>query len=475
MSMKLANQPDSTNLYEAVRLALRQWHGDNNAPSPIGHLYLFRKVQRNGYTTLRRTTNQVLLDAMEELQQTHEHDMKLLQMRFLDLLPVQRLAHHFNVAESTIFTMQRQAIERLAETLAQMEYHASTAQKALLRTRLEPASYVNLIGIQEHLAQLAQLLVTPGPPWLVAVEGIGGIGKTSIADALLRQLIEQGAFDESGWVSARQTRLNFGGGLQLIERPTLTAETLIEQLLRQLLPELAPPTGSPVEQSLRLLQARLKATPHLLVIDNLETVTDVEGLLPTLQTLAAPTKFLLTSRQSLYTEPNIYHFTVPELSEVHALELIKQEAAWSNLPVLAKSSDAELRPIVQTVGGNPLALRLVIGQTHIHALETLLDELRQAQGQTAENLYHYIYHQAWARLDCLSQKVLLIMPLTPPHGETLNYLAQVGNLPVGDVRLALNKLVMLNLVDARGGLNDRRYSIHGLTRTFLQEQVAKWF
>jgi hypothetical protein len=35
-------------------------------------------------------------------------------------------------------------------------------------------------------------------------------------------------------------------------------------------------------------------------------------------------------------------------------------------------------------------------------------------------------------------------------------------------------LVLLNLVDARGGLHERRYTIHSLTRTFLQEQVAKW-
>lgn len=140
--------------------------------------------------------------------------------------------------------------------------------------------------------------------------------------------------------------------------------------------------------------------PHLIVIDNLETIADVEGLLPTLQTLAAPTKFVLTSRKSLYSEPNIYHFTVPELSTANALRLIQQEAAWSNLPVLATSLEAELLPIVQTVGGNP-ALRLVIGQMHVHALETDLKELRERRG-TTENLYSFIYRHAWDNLDALT-------------------------------------------------------------------------
>jgi hypothetical protein len=35
-------------------------------------------------------------------------------------------------------------------------------------------------------------------------------------------------------------------------------------------------------------------------------------------------------------------------------------------------------------------------------------------------------------------------------------------------------LVRLNLVDVRGDLQQRRYSIHNLTRTFLHEQVLRW-
>lgn len=66
------------------------------------------------------------------------------------------------------------------------------------------------------------------------------------------------------------------------------------------------------------------------------------------------------------------------------------------------------------------------------------------------------------------------MPLGSPLGDDLDYLAEVGDLERDELRMALNQLVSLNLVDARGGLNERRYSIHNLTRTFLEEQVARW-
>ena len=42
------------------------------------------------------------------------------------------------------------------------------------------------------------------------------------------------------------------------------------------------------------------------------------------------------------------------------------------------------------------------------------------------------------------------------------------------VATALDLLVRLNLVESRGGLNERRYTIHSLTATFLLEQVLRW-
>ncbi len=460
-------------LLDDVWQALKQWHGDATAPSPLEYLYLFRAARREAAGNTRRITNEILRNALETLKQSHFEDAGLLQQRFLDLLPVHRLANQMNVAESTAYQLQKQAIERLTAALQQMEEEASAAQKKVLRERLEPSSYTGLIGIEAAAATLETILVKPEAPWLIALEGIGGIGKTSLADFVLRRLIGQAAFDEVGWVTARQFRLNFGGAISTTAQPALTAPALVEKLAMQLLPGMVVSSLS-AEELLRRLQAHVKAVPHLIVIDNLETLPDVESLLPTLQLLSNPSKFLLTSRQSLRVEPNIYHVTVPELSEENALHLIRQEAALSNLPLLAACTDEELVPIFKTVGGNPLALRLVAGQTHVHALEAILQDLEQARGETVENLYTFIYRRAWDSLDQRTRKVLLAMPLAQPGGESLEFLTKVCRLEVGDVRLALNKLVLQNLVDARGGLHERRYSIHGLTRTFLQEQVAKW-
>ncbi len=404
---------------------------------------------------------------------THDTDAELLQYRFLDLWPIQRLANHYNMAESTIYSMQSKAIERLAETLCQMELDGSAKQKALLVARLEPSSYINLIGVGALVSQLKQVLTNEDSPWLVSLEGIGGIGKTSLVDLTVRQLIYQGVVDEVGWVTARHIRFNLGGAISELAEPALTSTMLVERLVAQLMPELAA-TQLSIAELVQALRSRLKTIPHLIVIDNLETLVDVESLLPTLYTLVNPSKIILTSRESLRKEANIFPLQLTELNHADALTLLRQEAMQSNLPLLAECADEELAPLITAVGGNPLALRLVTGQSHVHSLESILEDLKSARGEPTSNLYTFIYRRAWESLDPMTKKIFLAMPLTKPSGETLEFLASICGMDVGDVRNGLNTLVLRNLVDVRGGLHERRYSIHSLTRTFLQDDIGKW-
>jgi tetratricopeptide (TPR) repeat protein len=116
----------------------------------------------------------------------------------------------------------------------------------------------------------------------------------------------------------------------------------------------------------------------------------------------------------------------------------------------------------------------VVGQLHIHALPAILHDLAAVNSRKVESLYTFIYRRAWDNLDEPARRLLLAMPLTDSHGGDLDFLASVSALGDGDLRHALDTLVMLNLVDARGELHHRLYTIHSLTRTFLQEQVAKW-
>lgn len=472
--MTNATESSESSLESRIHQAFRYWHDPTRDDGVLTDLLTFADpISREGDAPRTRTNN-FLREALQRLATDQPDDAELLTARFIERIPADQVALKLKFAESTIFVKQNQAIKRLAKVVTEMEADAWTERRRRIDNRVPAPAAITPVGHDAHMTHLLDLLRRPDAPWVISLEGIGGIGKTTLAAALVRAVAANRTFADFGWVSAKASILDLGGAIRAAPQPALTVRALVSDVLQQLMPDAANSLMASPEQALAFLRSRLKRTPHLIVIDNLETIADLEALAPTLLTLANPTRFVLTSRKRLVNESGIYLYPVPELSEHDALTLVRQEATLRNLPEVASASDADLRPIIATVGGNPLALLLVVGLTHVHSLTVVLRNLREARGLPAENLYTYVYRQAWDALDELHRQVLLAMPLTAVGGETLEFVATICDLPPAVTADALHHLYMLNLVTTSGDLHHRRYAIHSLTRTFLQEQVARW-
>ena len=76
------------------------------------------------------------------------------------------------------------------------------SQSNFKRLRLPPER--RLFGIGQKQQQLHRLLEEDGAPWLIAIDGIGGIGKTSLAGDLAREIMSADRFYDLIWVSAKQ-------------------------------------------------------------------------------------------------------------------------------------------------------------------------------------------------------------------------------------------------------------------------------
>ncbi|MCB0210072.1 MAG: hypothetical protein KDJ52_12120 [Anaerolineae bacterium] len=462
-------QLSSPQLEDKIHEALRQWHHGSTQSSPLGHLFLFQQNQRTGENT-HRATNDILLQLLDRLKANQSQLALLIRLRFLDQLAVTAVANRLNIAEGTVYKYQKQAISTLAEMLDQWERQVQTEGYAKLEQRLHLPSETELFGVRATLDKLLELLATPGPSWLFSLEGLGGIGKTALANALVREIALSNQFKAVGWVSAKQTFFNPAVGVQVVEHAALDVDSMIDQLLLQLHPE--PPLTTSPKEKLTALKILLKSEPYFIVIDNLESMTDYQALLPALHRLTNPSRILLTSRNSLHQQPDVHCVTIKQLSKSNALDLLHHEAEVRHIPKLAQASLGQLESIYDVVGGNPLALKLVVGQTCILPLPHILENLRQAQGKSIDALYTYIYWQAWHALDSVSRQVLLAMPLA--QGGNLKQLSFVSKLDMELLGEALQQLIYRNLVEASGGLEEMVYRIHRLTETFLLTEVIRW-
>ncbi|MEZ4863492.1 MAG: BTAD domain-containing putative transcriptional regulator [Caldilineaceae bacterium] len=336
--------------------------------------------------------------------------------------------------------------------------------------QIDPLPDQQLFGVEKARVRLLDVLQAAERPWLVALDGIGGIGKTTLATLLVHELMETARFAAIAWISAKQEEFRPASGLTAIGRPALDIETLTTGLLEQLLEE--PPLTASSQEKQATLHQVLKERVLLVVIDNLESVADYQALVPYLRHLANPSKFLITSRFSLQSYSDIFCYSLAELDEVDALAFLRHEATVRNNTRLAGATDAQLQAIYAVVGGNPLALKLVIGQVAFLPLTQVLDNLRMAQGKRIDQLYTYIYWQAWQMLTAVSRQLFLSLPLVP--NGTFAQLQLVSELAIDDLQEALAQLSALSLVQTGGELDEPRYRLHRLTETFLMNEVLQW-
>lgn len=459
-------------LRESIHQLLRAWlKTDPPELAPLVHLRLALRPDHpsaNRITTLR----QILYQALKILQSRDDLAATLLQQRYLADTSTQEMTRRLSVSESQYYKLQNEAVGQLAEIVWEQEEYLQAEHRRAVEARLPPLSYQRLFGVSQEQERLRLAVERPTPPWLIAVDGIGGGGKTALADNLVREMVPSNRFVDIAWVSAQQQNFTPAVGLQPINQPALDVTTLTEALLKQLAPTTSP--GLSPQAQANTLADLLKKAPYLVVIDNLETTADYQALLPTLHQWADPSKFLLTSRYSLYHYPNVFCISLKELNQADTLALLIHEAEIRGLPTLVAASESQLGRIYKVVGGNPLALKLVVGQICTLPLSQVLSNLKQAKSKKIEELYTYIYRQSWQALTEEGRRLLLAMPFTAGQGSDFTHLAAVSGLAPPELSQALEELIALSLVEVGGDIEQRRYRIHRLTETFLLTEIAKW-
>lgn len=459
---------------DEVLEALRSWHGKETTDKwSLAQMRLGLQFasEEDIYSSMAggqmAARNRAILNHGLTMLKTKAPDSEeLLRERFEDRRDILELANRLNVSDSSIYYRQRQAISQLTDILNHLESKASATWQEQMLTRLDFPSYSKLVGIETPAKKLLDVLLDKNDHYIVSIDGLGGMGKTALADHIVRSLINMRHFEEIAWTTAKHTHLSTLGRLQVEStQPALTYHILLEKLADQF----AIPNFSGITQlqKQQFVKKHLKERACLVVIDNLETVSDYRSLLPVLRKNQNPSKFLITSRLRLLEEPDVFSLALKELPKEAAFELLRIEAQRTGFSTLAEAPDAELEKIHAVVGGHPLALKLIVGQLRFRSLPRVLARYQDGEQLSQDKLFEYIYQEIWETLDEENKTTLLALTQSSETGFTFEHLVSISDLPESSVDRCLENLILLSLVELGGNLYERRYRLHRLTEMFL--------
>lgn len=313
--------------------------------------------------------------------------------------------------------------------------------------------YPKLIGRHKELADILRVLSPKHRIGVVTIDGVGGIGKTTLALEVAHQCRDSASFEAIVWMSAKKWTLTSDGPAQRMQSFGNIRDicTIVAKVLN--LPGIIE-SGTDADLELEL-QAILGQRRVLLVLDNLETVED-DSLLHLLRELPAPSKAIVTTRKRINVA---FDILLQDMSLSESLAFMKQECDKKSVEI----ADDVLRTIFRRTGGIPLAMAWSVSQIALkgRSIADVLNALAEPESDICE----FIFHEAVRGLSEEELRVLLAVSLFEESAdrEVIGLVAGLGNSQLSrDECLAM--LLQLSLLSQSGD----QFDMLQLTRTYAR-------
>ena len=181
---------DRADLIEIVGKAIKNWHRDDLATSRLHELRIVKNElkshPRNEPTelALRLAVKSILQNALDMLAKKEPDYHNILQLRFMDKLTLSATSDQIHKSIPTIARNQNDAFESITDMLIEQEKEAAEYAAQDQEWRLPDPTYTKLFGVSDVIDNITKLLINRDDYFMVALVGMGGIGKSSLARAV---------------------------------------------------------------------------------------------------------------------------------------------------------------------------------------------------------------------------------------------------------------------------------------------------
>ena len=357
-------------------------------------------------------------------------------------------------------TMEREAIARYSKQIEGITSNSRELEKTTALASLPRRPY--FVGREEEIEAVLQSLQPNSRTFIIGIEGIGGVGKSTLAIEISHRCIENDLFESVIWISAKESVLTLHG----IE-PIIPEAKTLSDILITIGTSLGNPTigNLSIQDQIKRAYNLLSRRTTLLVLDNFESLSKNEqrDILDFLRRSPITLKVVITSRERV-SEGQIIRLQGLSFEESHAL--LDWDAQQKNIHLTKDQS----KYLVDLTGGLPLALLWVQGQIAVlgYSVTQVLDKLSL---DTDIPILQYCFNHSWNLLRHSNEKKLLFILALHPEAVSRQALEEISAIEDSDsFDHAISDLLQLTLIEHE---SDRDYfSILPLTRRFIRTQFG---
>ena len=327
------------------------------------------------------------------------------------------------------------------------------------------------VGRDEDKKKIKQYLSSEKFP-VITITGAGGVGKTSLALKVIQEITqsENVIFDSILWLSAKENKLS-PLGIEDIEPTLKSYEELLDTFI-QLFGFTDQLMSDSIESKEKLTDTIIDLSDRILVvIDNLETITD-ERIINFILDAPLKIKFLITSRKGIGQVERRHE--LKQLKDKEAIYLFRQLAKDKQLDKLAKLGNDVIKSYVSKVSFYPLAIKWVLGQV---ARGKEINKIISSIHTDESDVSKFCFEQIFSSLSESCKKVLFTIACmeTPPTKSILQHITQLEENTFEDT---VEELILVSLLIPEQYQNEEKeiatnYTLLPLTKGFIRLQLNK--
>jgi tetratricopeptide (TPR) repeat protein len=303
---------------------------------------------------------------------------------------------------------------------------------------------------------------------VITISGAGGVGKTALALRIVQKYLrsKKNPFDGIVWLSAKETKLSYLG-IEDIEPTLRNYEELLDTILDVMGYGIV---NAPVEQKEADVATLFEIhNSILIVIDNLETITD-ERIINFILDAHPKAKILITSRKGLGQVERRHE--LKQLKEKEAVILFRLISRDKRLQSLIALDDETIKFYIKKIACYPLAIKWVIGQVAVGKdINGVIDSINE----TTSDISRFCFDQIYKALSDSSKKILCALSMfdDSPSLGVLNYVLNISGQILED---SLRELILVSLVIPEQYKTEQdeistKYVLLSLTRGYVRQQL----